>query len=134
MQLSTKSRYGTRLLIDLACHRDQWPVQIGAISKRLQISVKYLEQIIRILKKSQLVTSYRGAKGGYTLAKEPEKITLGEIVRLFENTTELVECISHPERCMLSKDCRARVAWENATMAMFQSLDSVTIADLEMPV
>ncbi|NOY67917.1 MAG: Rrf2 family transcriptional regulator [Deltaproteobacteria bacterium] len=134
MKLSTKSRYGSRLLIDLASHRDQWPVQIGAISKRLQLPVKYLEQIIRILKKHQFVTSFRGAKGGYILAKEPEEISLGEIVRLFENTSELVECISHPELCMLSNDCRVRLAWAAATDAMFRHLDAVTIADLEMPV
>jgi len=132
MKLSTKSRYGTRLLVDLACHRDQWPVQIGEISERLQISVKYLEQIIHILKKHQFVTSYRGAKGGYILAKSPEKITLGEVVRLFENPSGLVECTSHPERCMLSSDCRVRLAWEAATIALFQSLDAVTINDLQI--
>jgi Rrf2 family protein len=68
--------------VDLARHYDQNPVQIGEISKRQDISVKYLEQLIRPLKQAKLVTSVRGPKGGHLLAKKPEKITLGQIVRL----------------------------------------------------
>ena len=68
MKLSTRSRYGTRILVDLARHKDQGPVQIGEISKRQDISVKYLEQLIRPLKQANLVTSVRGPKGGHLLA------------------------------------------------------------------
>lgn len=131
MKLSTKSRYGARLLIDLADYYDQGPIQISAISKRQDISVKYLEQIIRTLKKAKLVRSVRGAKGGHMLTRRPEKITLGQVVRLFEVPDELVECISHPEKCNISYDCRIRLAWQEATQALFEKLDTITIADLK---
>jgi Rrf2 family protein len=80
MKLSTRSRYGTRILVDLARNKDKGPIQIGEISKRQDISVKYLEQLIRPLKKAKLVTSVRGPKGGHLLAEEPENISLGQII------------------------------------------------------
>ena len=130
MKLSTRSRYGTRILVDLAHHYKQGPVQIGEISKRQDISVKYLEQLIRPLKRANLVTSVRGPKGGHQLAKKPKDVTLGEIVRLFEGQAELVECISDPEKCVMSDDCRVRLAWQEATNALYKRLDATTIADL----
>ena len=130
MKLSTRSRYGTRILVDLARHHDQGPVQIGEISKRQDISVKYLEQLIRPLKQANLVTSVRGPKGGHLLAKNPQDITLSQIVRLFEGQSELVECISHPEKCSMSEDCQVRLAWQDATRVLYEKLDSTTIADL----
>jgi len=104
MKLSTRSRYGTRLLVDLARSQEKGPVQISEISNRQNISVKYLEQIIRPLKEAELVTSVRGAKGGHMLAKRPEEITLGQIVRLFEGQTDLVACVSHPENCSMADE------------------------------
>jgi len=130
MKLSTRSRYGTRILVDLARHLDQGPVQIGEISKRQDISVKYLEQLIRPLKQAELVTSVRGPKGGHLLAEKPENITLGQIVRLFEGQSDLVECVSNPEKCSMSDDCQVRLAWKDATMVLYEKLDSTTIADL----
>jgi len=130
MKLSTRSRYGTRILVDLARHNDQGPIQIGEISKRQDISVKYLEQLIRPLKQASMVTSVRGPKGGHLLAKNPKNITLGQIVRLFEGQTELVECISNPEQCNMSDDCQVRLAWKEATRVLYEKLDSTTIADL----
>ena len=130
MKLSTRSRYGARILVDLARHHGQGPVQIGEISKRQDISVKYLEQLIRPLKQANMVTSVRGPKGGHLLVKRPEEITLGQIVRLFEGQSELVECISNPEKCHMSDDCQVRLAWEDATRVLYEKLDSTTIADL----
>ena len=130
MKLSTRSRYGARILVDLARHTDQGPVQIGEISKRQDISVKYLEQLIRPLKQASMVTSVRGPKGGHLLAKNPKTITLGQIVRLFEGQTELVECISNPEQCNMSDDCQVRLAWKEATRVLYEKLDSTTISDL----
>jgi len=130
MKLSTRSRYGTRILVDLARHIDKGPIQIGTISKRQDISVKYLEQLIRPLKQANLVTSVRGPKGGHLLAKNPEDITLGQIVRLFEGQSELVECVSNPETCEKSDDCQVRLAWTDATRVLYEKLDSTTIADL----
>ena len=130
MKLSTRSRYGARILVDLARHNDQGPVQIGEISKRQDISVKYLEQLIRPLKQASIVTSVRGPKGGHLLAKNPKNITLGQIVRLFEGQTELVECISNPEQCNMADDCQVRLAWKEATRVLYEKLDSTTISDL----
>ena len=130
MKLSTRSRYGARILVDLARHHDLQPIQIGEISKRQDISVKYLEQLIRPLKQAKLVTSVRGPKGGHLLAKKPEEITLGEIVRLFEGQSELVECISKPDKCSMSDDCQVRLAWKDATRVLYEKLDNTTIADL----
>ena len=130
MKLSTRSRYGARILVDLARNSNQGPVQIGTISKRQDISVKYLEQLIRPLKQANMVDSVRGPKGGHLLAKRPEDITLGQIVRLFEVQSELVECISNPQKCAMSDDCQVRLAWEEATMVLYEKLDNTTIADL----
>ena len=130
MKLSTRSRYGARILVDLARHNGQGPVQIGEISKRQDISVKYLEQLIRPLKQASIVTSVRGPKGGHLLAKKPEEISLGQVVRLFEGQSELVECISNPELCSMSDDCQVRLAWKDATRVLYEKLDSTTIADL----
>jgi Rrf2 family protein len=130
MKLSTRSRYGARILVDLARHQNEGPVQIGEISKRQDISVKYLEQLIRPLKKAELVTSVRGPKGGHMLAEKPEKITLGQVVRLFERQAELVECISHPGKCHMSEDCQVRLAWKDATRVLYEKLDATSIADL----
>jgi Rrf2 family iron-sulfur cluster assembly transcriptional regulator len=130
MKLSTRSRYGVRILVDLARNSNQGPVQMGEISKRQDISVKYLEQLIRPLKQANMVNSVRGPKGGHLLTKKPEDITLGQIVRLFEGQSELVECISNPEKCSMSDDCQVRLAWGDATKVLYEKLDSTTIANL----
>jgi len=130
MKLSTRSRYGTRILVDIATNHARGPVQIGDISKRQNISVKYLEQLMRPLKKEGIVSSIRGPKGGYILGKNPADITLGYIVRLFEGQSDLTECVSDPEVCPMSVDCRVRLAWKDATDALCEKLDSTTVADL----
>ncbi len=130
MKLSTRSRYGTRILLELARHQDNLPVQVSEISKKQAISVKYLEQLIRTLKQADLVKSVRGPKGGHIIAQPPETITLGQIVRLFEGQVDLVECVSSPEVCRISDDCKVRQAWKDATDVLYQKLDATTIADL----
>ena len=130
MKLSTRSRYGTRILLELARNEGKSPVQVSEISSRQEIPVKYLEQLIRTLKQAELVTSIRGPKGGHLLAKPPETISLGQIVRLFEGQSDLVECVSTPEKCHNSDSCRVRQAWKEATSVLYKSLDTITIADL----
>src|SRR4030042_1950504 len=99
MKLSTRSRYGTRMLLDMAQHYNQGPVHLGDIAKRQNISLKYLEQIIIPLKKAHDVASVLGPKGGHLLAKPPDQITVGEIVALLEEGINLVECTENPEVC-----------------------------------
>lgn len=130
MKLSTRSRYGTRIVLELARHYGEKPTQVSQIARAQQIPVKYLEQLIRTLKKADLIKSVRGSKGGHQLNVKPDKITVGQIVRLFEGQTELVKCVSLPENCVRADECRVRNVWIEATDAMYEKLDAVTIEDL----
>ena len=130
MKLSTRSRYGTRMMLDMAQHYDEGPIQIGDIAKRQDISVKYLEQLIIPLKKSNYVKSVRGPKGGHMLAKHPEKVTVGEIVELLEGGINLVDCVENPDICDRSDTCLTRGIWETATRAMYDKLNSITLSKM----
>ncbi len=130
MKLSTKTRYGTRILIELALQVNQGAIQVSKISSSQKISVKYLEQLLRTLKKAGIVKSVRGPKGGHLLAKDPCEISLGQIARLFEGQTDLVECVSSPEKCDMASDCLVRNAWYEATSVLYEKLDNISIADL----
>jgi Rrf2 family protein len=130
MKLSTRSRYGARILLELARRDSDTPVQVSEISRVQNIPAKYLEQLVRTLKSADLIGSVRGAKGGHILMKKADQITLGEVVRLFEGQYELVECVSKPEKCAKAEECRVRLAWKSATEALYEKLDCVTIADL----
>ena len=92
MKLSTKGRYGLRALIDLAQYSGEAPVSITSISARQDISERYLEQLMAMLKKAGLVSSVRGAGGGYILAKDMREISVGDILRALEGSLEPVEC------------------------------------------
>ncbi len=131
MKLSTRSRYGTRLILDMAQHRDEGAVQLSEIAKRQDVSVKYLEQIIIPLKKSKYVKGIRGARGGYVLKKEPKDITVGEIVALLEGGESLCDCIDKPRSCKKSKTCMTRQMWMEAARTMFDNLNSITFEELK---
>jgi Rrf2 family protein len=130
MKVSTKSRYGMRLLIDLANNANHSPVPVGEISNRQNISVKYLEQLIYLLKKANLINSIRGAKGGHLLAKKPAEINFGQIIRLMEGKADPDECFCHKEKCTMVDYCPLNQAWQQAIDAFFEELDAVSIADL----
>jgi Rrf2 family iron-sulfur cluster assembly transcriptional regulator len=130
MKLSTRSRYGTRLMLDMAQHYNQGPIQLGDIARRQDVSVKYLEQIIIPLKRAHYIESLRGPKGGHILTKPPEEITVGEIVALLEEGTSLVECTDNAGICERSDICPTRLIWKEAAEAMFDKLQSITLADL----
>ena len=84
MKLSTRSRYGTRMVLDLAKRFNEGPVRIRDISEREGISVKYLEQLVIPLKQANFIKSIRGPKGGHMLARSPEEITVGDVVKALE--------------------------------------------------
>ena len=130
MKLSTRSRYGTRLMLDLAQHYREGPLQLGDIAKRQEVSVKYLEQIIIPLKKARYIESVRGRKGGHILTKPPEEITVGEIVALLEDSSCLVACDKDDTVCERADTCPTRLLWKEASEAMFGRLKDVTLADL----
>ena len=130
MRLSTRSRYGARLMQDLAQHYDKGPVRIGEIAKRQDMPVKYLEQLIIPLKRSDLVMSVRGPKGGHMLARPPEKISFGQIVRALEGGIELAGCIENPDACKRSGHCLTRAIWEDVSKAMCERLNSITLSKI----
>lgn len=127
MKLSTRSRYGTRLMLDMAQHYEQGPIQLGDIARRQGISLKYLEQIIIPLKKAKLVISVRGPKGGHHLAKSPKEITMAEIVELLEGSVSIIECVHNPESCDRSGVCLTRQIWTEASQVMYDKLESLTL-------
>ena len=130
MKLSTKTRYGTRMILEMAQNYGQGAIQLGEIAKRQNISLKYLEQIIRPLKKADYIKSFRGAKGGHILSKPPEEITVGEIVAVLEGGDTLIHCDKGPEDCESVNTCLTRYLWMEAATAMFQRLSAITFADL----
>jgi Rrf2 family protein len=130
MKLSTRSRYGTRLMLDMAQHYNQGPIHLGDIAKRQDVSVKYLEQVIIPLKKARYIESVRGPKGGHVLTKPPEEITVGEIVALLEDGATLVDCSIDAGVCRRSDICPTRLIWKEASEAMFDRLKAITLADL----
>ncbi len=130
MKLSTRSRYGVRLMLDLALHADEGPVRLGSVAQRQGIGIKYLEQIIISLKKADYVTSARGPKGGHMLARPPEEITVGEIVGLLEGGLKLTRCAKYPEECVRSGQCVIRTIWMEATEAIRERLDAITFREL----
>lgn len=130
MKLSTRGRYGTRMMLDLAQHQGEGPVQIGEIAKRQDISVKYLEQLIIPLKKANYINSIRGPRGGHMLAIPPEKITVGEIVNILEGGIDLTDCLGNPEICPRAEHCVTRDIWAETTKAIYDKLNSITLAKM----
>ena len=131
MKLSTKGRYGLRALIDLAQYGEQEAVSIQSISARQQISDSYLEQLVRKLKKAGLVTSVRGAQGGYRLARPAEEISVGDVLRALEGSIEAVSCQEGENPSCVGKDlCVARFVWQKVNKSIQETVDSIMISEL----
>jgi Rrf2 family protein len=130
MKFSTRSRYGTRLILDMAQHHGQGPIQLGEIARRQNLSLKYLEQIIRPLKRANYIRSFRGSKGGHQLNRPPDQISVGEVVSLLEGGAFLTNCAQNPTQCERADDCLTRYLWIEASQAMFTRLNQITFADL----
>jgi len=130
MKLSTRSRYGTRLMIDLAEHGFNNFVQLKDVAKRQGISLKYLEQIVIPLKKANYLVSARGAGGGYKLARPAEEITIGEIVALLEGGKSIAHCSAKPDVCERAPSCLTRNLWRETAEVLFSKLNSVTLSSL----
>jgi Rrf2 family protein len=130
MKLTTKTRYGTRAMLDLALHYDEGPTSIRDIAQRQELSQKYLERLLVALQAAGVVRAVRGAKGGYQLARPPEQINLREIYHIFEGTDGFVECTSKPEICQRSDLCITQEVWGEMYDASMQILEATTLADL----
>jgi Rrf2 family transcriptional regulator, cysteine metabolism repressor len=130
MKLSTKGRYSVRLMLDLAMHDGEGPILLKDIAERQAISEKYLWQLIPPLKNLGLVTSFRGAHGGYTLAKTPAEINLQDIVTAVEGPLSLVDCVDDPKLCARVDTCVSRAVWQEVSEKILQILASFTLATL----
>lgn len=132
MQLSTKGRYAVRAMLDLALHAHDGPVSRTQIAERQGISPDYIAHLFNRLQEGGLIRSVRGRGGGYVLARAPEQIRVGEIVRLVEGSVALTECTTpRGERaCPRAGRCVTRKLWLRATEAVARTFDDVTLADL----
>ena len=130
MKLSTRGRYATRALLELALRPGDNPAALKDIAQRQQISIRYLEHLITPLVAAGIVRSMRGPKGGIALARSPQEIRLSEVIQLLEGSTAPVECLDNPAGCARSATCVTRDVWGELRKAMDNILNSTTIADL----
>jgi Rrf2 family cysteine metabolism transcriptional repressor len=130
LKLSTRTRYGTRALLDLARHHGDELVQLKDIARRQNISLHYLEHIIAPLVGAGIVRSTRGAHGGLQLTRRPDEIKLSEVVQLLEGTITPVDCVVDPAICTRSDLCVTREVWSEMKKAIDNTLNSITLHDL----
>ena len=124
MKLSTRGRYGIHAMYDLARNAEYGPQSIKAIAEREGIPEAYLEQLIAPLKRAGLVISTRGAQGGYTLARAPEEITVGDVLRALEGGLNLVDCLDEEDACGKSCACASRMAASSDSALRFSASSS----------
>lgn len=130
--MSTKGHYGVKAMFDLAQHHGQGPIPLKSVAERQELSEHYLEQLIAGLRKAGLVKSLRGAQGGYTLAKDPSEIRVGDIIRVLEGPIAPVDCVNQedPNCCNKADSCITRGVWEKVRDSINGVLDSITLADM----
>lgn len=135
MKLSTRGRYGVAAMYDLAMHYGRGPISLKNVAERQEISEHYLEQLMGILRKAGYVKSIRGAQGGYFLAKKPESISVGDIIRVMEGPIAPVDCLLDDDcrdnnYCEKAGICVTRGVWEKVRDSINNVLDSISLADL----
>ena len=130
MRISTKGRYGTMAMLDLALHYGQGPIIVKDIARRQHISERYLEHLLISLKVAGMVRSTRGTRGGFTLAKAPSQIRLNEIIRVTEGSMAPAECVDNPEAYPRAALCAVYDIWLEVKTAINSILESTTLQDL----
>ena len=131
MLISTKGRYALRVMADLAEHPSEGYIPLKEIAQRQEISEKYLEAIIKILVKARLLTGVRGKGGGYKLTHPPEQYTVGEVLRLTEETLAPVACLDETaDICLRAPNCRTLPVWKGLNRVINEYLDHITVADI----
>ena len=131
MRISTKGRYGLRVMIDLAAHYDEEYISLKDIATRLNITIKYLEQIVIPLNKAGFLKSMRGNSGGYCLAKEPHEYKVGDILRVMEGNLSPVECASIGDiECPMADSCGTVDFWKGLDKVINEYIDSFSLQDL----
>lgn len=119
-------------MYELSTYGDNQSVSLKEIAENQGLSLSYLEQLFSILKKERLVVSQRGAKGGYKLAKQPEKISIGDIIRAVEGPIEFSECVGGAEdyECIKSSMCVTKDIWQEVNDSVNSVIDNITLQDL----
>lgn len=131
MKISTKGRYAVRMLLDLAQHSNGGYVALKDIAERQNLSKKYLEQIVPILNKSDILQTNRGFQGGYKLAKSADKYTVGEILKLTEGSLAPVSCLAqNPNQCDRCGECITLPVWQGLHNVIDEYLESITLQDI----
>ncbi len=132
MKVSAREEYGLRAAAALAAQYGNGPVSLGDVAQSLHMSLDYLEQVIPLLRQAGLVSSKRGARGGYELARPPAEITVGDVLRALEGDLLPVQCVRHdPDHSCDQQDrCAARVVWELVHRRVRDALDGISLADL----
>jgi Rrf2 family transcriptional regulator, cysteine metabolism repressor len=130
MRISTRTRYGVRFLLELAESHGKGPLFLKDIAKSQEISEKYLSQIVIELKSAGIITGLRGAHGGYVLSREPEQITLREVVAVLEGDLKLVECTRNGTACGRGPECITQDIWIKLADVMAEMLEGITLSDL----
>jgi len=139
MRFSSKEFYGLKAVVEMARWYPEGPVSLAKIARARKLPLPYLEQIIPLLRKAGLVESIRGVKGGYKLAKPPEEISVGDVLRALEGQCLTFPCPEGATFCLVAneacccpqwKDCNTRELWDKTQALLFSLLDKVTIAEL----
>ncbi|MBQ3864545.1 MAG: Rrf2 family transcriptional regulator [Clostridia bacterium] len=131
MKISTKGRYALRMLIDLAEHQNMGYISLKDLAERQGISKKYLEQIIPLFNKAEIVKTVRGSQGGYMLSRSPDQYTVGEILRLTEGSLMPVACLDQPYmECPRSEGCLTLPIWQGLAHVIEEYLDGITLQDI----
>lgn len=130
MKLSTRSRYGIRLMFELALGYSKRPIMLKEIAKNQDISEKYLSKLVIPLKGAGLINSIRGAHGGYMLAHEPAEITVFDIVELLEGNISLVECVDNSSICNRVPFCPTRYIWTGLDETISKYLKGITLDEI----
>ncbi len=130
IKISTRGRYGLRALVDLSLHQKDKAIPLREISEREKISEQYLEQLFASLRKAGIVSSVRGAHGGYLLNKDPEEITAGDVIRILEGPIQPVNCVTEDFECEQEEECVTHELWGLLSEQIEEVLDSYTLAEL----
>lgn len=131
MRLNTRGRYGIQLMAQLACHvTPAAPVGLKEVAGSTGLPWRYLEQITRPLRKASLVRGRPGRTGGYVLARQPERITLRDVIEATSGPICLMDCVDHPESCERSDSCTSRQVWQAVTEDIRAVLACYTVCDL----
>ncbi|WP_416197861.1 MAG: Transcriptional regulator, BadM/Rrf2 family [Sporanaerobacter sp.] len=132
MKLSTKGRYGLKAMFQLALHYGEGPIPLKNVADEQNISENYLEQLVAVLKKNGLLESVRGAQGGYLLAKSPDEITVGNILRVLEGDMAPADCVLDNEmfKCEKAEYCVTKLVWTRIRDSIDDVVDSITLQDM----